>query len=255
MLHIHPIPAFQDNYVWALFNDRHAVLVDPGDAGPCVRFLESEDLTLSALLITHHHADHTGGIATLAERYRPRIIGPANETIAHCTERVSDNSHVAIPELDLSFEVISTPGHTLGHVAYYGTNRLFCGDTLFACGCGRLFEGTAAMMHASLQRLARLPDETEIFCAHEYTLSNIAFAKSVDGSNAALLARESAETAKRRRGQPTLPATLALEKATNPFLRCDDAALARAAERHLKRRPQDAVEIFATLRKMKDEFH
>lgn len=254
MLTVFPIPAFQDNYIWVLHNDRFAILVDPGDATPCVDYLTACELELVAILNTHHHADHTGGNPELAARYYCRIIGPASEHIPACTERVKGGDTAVIPELDLQFQVIATPGHTLGHIAYYGANRLFCGDTLFACGCGRLFEGTPDMMLASLESLSRLPDSTEIFCAHEYTLSNIRFAKTVDGDNPALFEREMAETAKRQQGLPTLPSTLALEKATNPFLRCHEKALARAAERYLKHASPNTVEIFAAIRKMKDQF-
>lgn len=170
------------------------------------------------------------------------------------THPVADGDSLAFSGLNLNFRVIATPGHTLGHVSYYDGARLFCGDTLFACGCGRLFEGTPAMMTESLQRLASLPDDTAVYCAHEYTLSNIRFAKAVDGNNAVLLERERVEQARRDAGEPTLPSTLALEKATNPFLRCGDAALIHAAEVRLKRPAQGAIEVFAELRRYKDQF-
>lgn len=252
MLTVTPIPAFQDNYIWALHDKRCAVLVDPGDAAPCIAFLEQHDLNLVAILITHHHADHAGGNVQLCARYHPRIIGPARESIPGLTSLVSGGDAVTIPELGLEFAVIDTPGHTLGHITYYGNGRLFCGDTLFACGCGRLFEGTPAMMVSSLNKISQLPDHTEVFCAHEYTLSNIRFAKTVDGENPALLEREFREQARRNRGQPTLPSTLMLEKATNPFLRCREPALKRAAQAWLKRPARDAVEVFAALRQAKD---
>jgi hydroxyacylglutathione hydrolase len=254
MLTVTPIPAFNDNYIWALHNALDAVLIDPGDAAPGIEFLEARGLKLAAILVTHHHGDHVGGNRELALRYHPRIYGPARESIPCMTDPVSGGDSISIPELGLQFGVIDTPGHTLGHVAYYGGGRLFCGDTLFACGCGRLFEGTPAMMAESLQKLAQLPDDTQIFCAHEYTLSNIRFAKSVDGENPALLERERLDRARRSRGQPTLPSTLALEKATNPFLRCHEAALIHAAEARLKHRPLDAVEVFAALRRAQDAF-
>ncbi len=254
MLTVTPIPAFNDNYIWALHDACDAVLVDPGDAAPCLEFLETRGLTLTAILVTHHHGDHVGGICELASRYRPRIYGPSRESVPCITDRVSGGDTVAMDGIGLQFSVIDTPGHTLGHVAYYGSGRLFCGDTLFACGCGRLFEGTPAMMAASLDKLAQLPDDTQVFCAHEYTLSNIRFAKSVDGGNPALLEREKRDQELRRNGRPTLPSTLALEKATNPFLRCGEPGLIRAAEARLKRSPHDAVEVFAVLRRAKDAF-
>jgi hydroxyacylglutathione hydrolase len=254
MLTVFPIPAFQDNYIWALHNTKFAVLVDPGDPTPCRRYLESHDLQLIAILNTHHHSDHTGGNANLALQYKPRIIGPLTETIPASTENVTDGDKVRIPDLGLEFQVIATPGHTLGHVSYYGSNRLFCGDTLFACGCGRLFEGNPGMMLDSLERLLRLPDTTEVFCAHEYTLSNIRFARTVDNANRALLEREMVEAAKTRQGLPTLPSVLSLEKATNPFLRCHEPALVQSAERYLKRRSNSTVETFAAIREMKNHF-
>lgn len=167
---ITPIPAFQDNYIWALHNLRHAVLVDPGDAKPCIAFLEQHGLMLSAILNTHHHHDHTGGNQELTDRYQPSIYGPQQETIPCRTHPLKDGDQFALPDLGLEFSVLATPGHTMGHVIYYGANLLFCGDTLFSCGCGRLFEGTPAMMLSSLKRISQLPDNTEVFCAHEYTL-------------------------------------------------------------------------------------
>ncbi len=254
MLTITPITAFQDNYIWALHDQRHAVLVDPGDAAPCIDFLEKHGLNLLAILITHHHGDHVGGMPDLAARYSPRIYGPAQENIPGLTHSVSDGDTISISELDLVFNVIGTPGHTLGHVSYYDGDRLFCGDTLFACGCGRLFEGTPDMMLSSLNNLSRLPDHTEIFCAHEYTLSNIRFAKTVDGRNPMLLERELNDKARRSTGVPTLPSTIAQEKATNPFLRCHEPALIQAAQILLKHPPRDAVEVFGALRRAKDVF-
>jgi hydroxyacylglutathione hydrolase len=254
MLTVTPIPAFQDNYIWALHDERHAVLVDPGDAAPCVEFLAKNGLKLLAILITHHHGDHVGGNRDLAAHYQPRIYGPAQEIIPALTDPVSGGDTVIVSELGLHFSVIDTPGHTLGHVSYYDSRRLFCGDTLFACGCGRLFEGTPTMLASSLNRLSQLPDNTEIFCAHEYTLSNIRFAKTVDGENPALLQREQVELARRAAGLPTLPSTLGLEKATNPFLRCHEPALIRVAQTRLKRPAQDAIEVFAALRQVKDVF-
>ncbi len=254
MLTVIPIPAFNDNYIWALHDARDAVLVDPGDAGPCIEFLEQRGLNLAAILVTHHHDDHVGGIAALAARCHPRIYGPQQESIPGITDPVAHGDAIALAQFGLRLRVIGTPGHTLGHVSYYGGGRLFCGDTLFACGCGRLFEGTPSMMTDSLNKLAQLPDDTQIFCAHEYTISNIRFAKTVDGENPALLERERQELERRRNGLPTLPSTLALEKATNPFLRCHEPALILAAETRLKRPARDAVEVFAVLRRAKDVF-
>lgn len=254
MLTVTPIPAFNDNYIWALHDAGHAVLVDPGDAGPCIEFLEQNGLSLQAVLLTHHHSDHVDGVPALVERYRPRIYGSQLDTTPGITDPVSDGDQINIAELKLQFNVISTPGHTRGHIAYYDGHRLFCGDTLFACGCGRLFEGTPAEMLSSLNKLIQLPDITQVFCAHEYTLSNIRFAKTVDSMNSRLLEREQSEMTKRQAGHPTLPSTIALEKATNPFLRCHEPALIKAAQKILQRPPKDDVEVFATLRKAKDSF-
>ncbi len=254
MLTITPISAFNDNYIWALHDECHALLVDPGDAAPCIEFLEKHRVDLLAILVTHHHADHVGGIPLLASRYQPEIYGPELEPIAGLTIPVSDGDKLDIAKLGLQFEVVGTPGHTLGHVAYYDGSHLFCGDTLFACGCGRLFEGTPLEMLSSLTRLAQLPDNTQVFCAHEYTISNIRFAKTVDPDNLSLLDREKKDMACRQAGFPTLPSNIALEKSTNPFLRCHEPALIKAAQKVLKHPPKNDVDVFAALRKAKDSF-
>jgi hydroxyacylglutathione hydrolase len=254
MLQIIPLPAFRDNYIWLLRRGSAAAAVDPGDAGPVFNYLDLHGLSLVAVLNTHHHGDHVGGNRELLERYDVPIYGPRHEPIPGLTHPVDGASFVKLPELDLEFQVLDVPGHTRAHVAYYGANSLFCGDTLFACGCGRLFEGTAAQMHHSLQTLAALPPETHVYCAHEYTLSNIRFAKAVEPDNAALLARERAAIALRAQEAPTLPSTLELERQTNPFLRCAEAPVRAAAERHAARPLATPLAVFAALRAWKDDF-
>jgi hydroxyacylglutathione hydrolase len=254
MLSVLALPAFTDNYIWLIHNQHVALVVDPGDHQPVVQAIDRLGLKLLAVLNTHHHADHVGGNQALYQRYGCTIYGPATEPIPALTHALGENDEISFPDLTLSFQIISTPGHTLGHIAYYGAGNLFCGDTLFGCGCGRLFEGSPEQMHRSLSRLAQLPDNTLVCCAHEYTLSNIVFAKSVDGGNPALLLREQGDLHKREQGLPTLPSTLELEKATNPFLRCHEASLARAAESLSGHKPLNEVEIFAALRTAKDRF-
>jgi hydroxyacylglutathione hydrolase len=254
MLSVLALPAFTDNYIWLIHNRRVAVAVDPGDHAPVVQTIEQLGLELLAILNTHHHADHVGGNLSLYQRYGCAIYGPATEAIPGLTHPLGENDQINFPEMELSLRIIPTPGHTLGHIAYYGAGYLFCGDTLFGCGCGRLFEGSPAQMHGSLSRLAQLPDHTLVCCAHEYTLSNIRFAESVDGGNAALLLREQADRERRAQGLPTLPSTLDLEKATNPFLRCHVASMAKAAQALSGRKPLNDVEVFAALRSAKDRF-
>ena len=185
-----PVSAFRDNYVWTLRRGKHAAVVDPGEAAPVLDYLARENLSLAAILATHHHADHVGGIAELRQKYEVPVYGPKGEPIATLTHPVSEGDRVSIPELGVSFSVLDIPGHTRAHIAYYGAGALFCGDTLFACGCGRVFEGTAEQMLQSLTKLAALPDETKVYCGHEYTLANIRFARAVDPDNAMLAARE-----------------------------------------------------------------
>lgn len=253
-LEVVPVPAFADNYIWVIRDHQHAVVVDPGDAGPVLDYLASERLALTAILATHHHGDHVGGVAALLERFPVPVYGPRAENIPTVSEPLAEGDRVTIPAPGLRFTVLEVPGHTAGHIAYVGHGWLFCGDTLFACGCGRLFEGTAPQMARSLAKLASLPGETRVFCAHEYTLANIRFALAVDAANAALRERGQREAERRAANQPTLPSTIALELATNPFLRCSDPAVQAAAAARAGRRLRDPVEVFATLREWKNRF-
>lgn len=255
---IHPLPAFRDNYIWTVFNSdgRNACVVDPGDAVPVIEFLTARRLQLSDILITHHHMDHTGGLPELIEKYRPRVFGPAG--IPGIGKRLAEDDRIEVFGID--FDVFEVPGHTLDHIAYFhdgsGHDKpiLFCGDTLFAAGCGRLFEGTPAQMLDSLRKLMALPPETAVYCTHEYTLANLAFAAAADPVNPELQLRMKNEQDKRDIGKPTLPSTIGLELATNPFLRCGQPDLAASARRRLGRPAADETEVFATIRQWKDQF-
>jgi hydroxyacylglutathione hydrolase len=250
-----PVKAFKDNYVWTLRNATHAAVVDPGEAGPVLDYLAREKLKLAAILATHHHADHVGGIAELLAAHRGiPVYGPKNEPIPTLTHPVSEGDSVTIPELGAKFSVLDIPGHTRAHIAYYGAGALFCGDTLFACGCGRVFEGTAEQMYASLEKLRALPDATKVYCGHEYTLANIGFAEAVEPSNPSLKKREERDRKLREAGKPTLPSTLGEEKATNPFLRCAEPAVVESANKYLGARIADPVRVFAAIRDWKNRF-
>lgn len=253
-LDIVPLPAFQDNYIWLLRKGEYAAVVDPGDAEPVLRYLQQERLQLAAILNTHHHHDHVGGNARLLKSYSVPVFGPQREPIAALTDGLIDNDSIALPELALRFTVLAIPGHTAGHIAYFGANTLFCGDTLFAGGCGRLFEGTPAQMLSSLTRLAELPDDTAVYCGHEYTLANLRFARSADPDNIDLAVRQEHAKSLREQGLPTLPSTIALEKATNPFLRCNERAVISASSVFAGRTLTDPIAVFAALRQWKDQF-
>jgi hydroxyacylglutathione hydrolase len=250
------IPAFNDNYIWLIHNGSHAVVVDPGDAAPVLSTLDNMQLSLSAILVTHHHHDHTGGIADLLKHQAVPVYGPANEVIPRITIPLKEGAQVVISALGLSLSVIETPGHTLGHICFYTRqlDALFCGDTLFGAGCGRLFEGTPAQMQASLAKLAALPPETAVFCAHEYTLSNLAFAQAVDASNPALASRLAQDQSKRAQGISTIPSTIGMELQTNPFLRTEEKAIITHLQQANRLSNTDKVAVFAALRAWKNVF-
>ena len=256
MLQVFPIPAFRDNYIWTITasGSRYAAIVDPGDASPVIRELDARGLEPTAILITHHHADHVGGIQSLLRRYPALpVFGPRNEVIAGVTHHLARGDEASVPGIDARFSVLEVPGHTLDHIAYYGHGMLFCGDTVFSVGCGRLFEGSAEQMHDSLSRIAVLPPETLIYCAHEYTLDNIGFAKWVEPENVDLRQREAQAFTLIDQDRPTVPSTLALELKTNPFLRSQIPSVVKAAERYVGRELTKASAIFAAIRQWKDE--
>lgn len=255
MLSVTPIPAFSDNYIWLLRQDTSPAVcvVDPGDATPVIEWLERERLALGTVLITHHHHDHTGGLAALIERYSPRVIGPDNPEIDGIDERVGDGDEVRV--MGRLFEVLALPGHTLDHIGFFTPGippLLFAGDVLFSAGCGRLFEGTPAQMHDSLSRLEGLPEDTLVFAAHEYTLANLAFARAADPGNADVEAAQLECQRARELDRPTLPTTLGRERRINPFLRCASAGIRQAASAHGD--VDSDLATFTTLRVWKDGF-
>lgn len=249
-----PIPAFADNYIWLLRHDAKAAVVDPGDATPVIQYLEREGVELCAIVSTHHHGDHVGGNHGLLERWPVPVFGPAREQIPGRTRALVERDTFALPGIGLELSVLDIPGHTSGHIAYVGRDVVFCGDTLFAAGCGRLFEGTPAQMLSSLDKLAALPPGTRVYCGHEYTVSNLRFALAVEPQSAALRARLARDQAKRDRGEPTLPSTIGEELETNPFLRTSDAVVRAAAVRHAGRDLPDRVAVLAELRAWKNSF-
>ncbi|MBS1158696.1 MAG: Beta-lactamase-like protein [Proteobacteria bacterium] len=245
------IPAFKDNYIWLLTLGQRAAVVDPGDAAPVLARLEADGLRLESILITHHHADHQGGVAALLERWPAEVFAPASESITGCSRPLRGGETIEV--LGQAVRVMAVPGHTLGHLAYLAPGALFCGDTLFGAGCGRLFEGSPAQMAASLDRLAALPEPTLVYCAHEYTEMNLRFALAVEPDNPDLRARVTLVAARRAAGLPSVPSTLAEEKATNPFLRCGEAAvIAAALQQAAPDRSKTA--IFAALRAWRNNF-
>lgn len=257
MPQILPIPAFDDNYIWLLADPAtgQAFVVDPGDAAPVIEALEREQLELAGILITHHHFDHVGGLEQLSEAFKPVVYGPENPGINGITRRLSGDDVIEV--LGLTFRILEVPGHTLDHIAYYHDGPqplLFCGDTLFAGGCGRVFEGNPPMMWRSLQSLAALPPETRVYCAHEYTLANLSFAHAVEPHNKALAERIELAQASRQRGEPTVPSDIALELATNPFLRCEQAELLDSLKDQGKLQGIRPEEVFTSVRSWKDHF-
>jgi hydroxyacylglutathione hydrolase len=256
-LNVRPVRAFSDNYIWLIDSPRargRLVAVDPGDAEPVIAELERSGASLAAILLTHHHPDHIGGVPELLRRWPVPVIGPDDSRIAQRTLTVGEGERCDLSDLGLSFEILEVPGHTLSHIALWGHGALFCGDTLFSAGCGRMFEGTPTQMNASLTRLRNLPPDTRMFCGHEYTAANLRFALTVDPGNAAALDYQGRVEQVRAKGDPTLPSTLALEVQVNPFLRCDHPVVAAAAAAHAGKPLDGAAEVFGVLRAWKDQF-
>lgn len=256
MITITPIPAFTDNYIWLIAEANNAWVVDPGDAQPVLRYLKEKNLNLAGIVATHHHFDHTGGIDQLLRQYPVPVYGNS-EQIPQVTRALQEGDRVRLGSSEL--QVLAVPGHTLDHIAYFGSiaghgDCLFCGDTLFSAGCGRVFEGTAEIMLNSLNKLASLPSQTKIFCAHEYTLANLKFASAVLPTSAEVQQRTEVCQQTRARHQPTLPAMLAGELTYNPFLMAGNAQVIDAAAKQLGRKPVDQIEVFATIRRWKDNF-
>lgn len=250
------LPAFADNYIWLLHDGGRALVVDPGDAQPVLQALQRDGLHLAAILVTHHHPDHTGGVQALREATGAAVYGPARERIPAPYTPLKDGDIVTV--LDIAWKVIDVPGHTAGHIAFFaqdieGAPLLFCGDTLFSGGCGRLFEGTPAQMLASLDTLAALPGTTRVCCTHEYTLSNLRFARAVEPANQALIHYETECRALRERQMPTLPSTLSVERQINPFLRTRERTVKQAVQ-DWQTSADDEIAVFAALRQWKNEF-
>jgi hydroxyacylglutathione hydrolase len=259
MLQVKPIPAFDDNYIWAIINSEKklCVVVDPGQAEPVKQFLAAEQLQLSAIIITHHHWDHTNGVASLVTEYpNLTVYGPDDSPFKGITHPLNDQQTCTLACIDLRFEIITTPGHTLDHICYYSPqlNWLFSGDTLFSGGCGRLFEGTAEQMYSSLNRLKVLPSQTLVYCTHEYTLSNLKFAQAVEPNNQALFSYVQTVKEQRETNQCTLPSSIGLECAINPFLRADQPYLSQYIPSEYVAASQSSLDVFTALRCWKDHF-
>ena len=257
-LSVSRVPAFADNYIWLVHgegphHDRVAV-VDPGDAAPVLQALASGGLTLDTILVTHHHFDHVGGVEALLRHADVPVFGPAGEDIPGRTVALAEGAKVALAGLGLAFRVLDIPGHTAGHIAYYGHGSVFCGDTLFSAGCGRLFEGTPAQMLASLDKLGALPASTRVYCGHEYTAANLKFAAAVEPANAEVRAYSVEVAARGAANAATVPSTLGLETRINPFLRTRLAGVRAAATARAGRPLADDAEAFAVIREWKDGF-
>jgi len=259
MFEITAIPALQDNYIWAIHNGTHAALVDPGEAAPALEFLRTRGLELAAILCTHRHHDHIGGIAELRGVYNVPVYGrrhPGNSRVAanpHITDDLREGDRLRLEAIGLDLDIMEVPGHLDDHIAYAAPGMLFCGDLLFGAGCGRNFEGTPAQLHDSLQRLACLPDDTRVYCAHEYTAANLRFALACEPDNPDIRQRVEATRRLREAGLPSLPSTIALEKATNPFLRCREPAIVRTLQAQGLADPGE-LGVFTALRQWRNRF-
>lgn len=247
------IPALKDNYIWAIVANHHALIVDPGEALPVLNFLDKNKLTLSAILITHKHWDHSNGIDEIVTYRQVPVYGPITDAI-YITNPLQNDAEINFPEMQMTFRALHIPGHTLEHIAYYGDGVLFCGDTLFTGGCGRVFEGTPQQMCDSLDKIMQLPDDTLIYCGHEYTQNNLRFAETVEPDNLVLQQRIEEVAEKRKKNEATVPSTLSLEKATNPFLRCQEKTVVNSAEIYANAKLENRVDVFANLRAWKNVF-
>jgi hydroxyacylglutathione hydrolase len=247
------IPAFTDNYIWAIHNDRQAVVVDPGDAAPVLAFLATHQLELTAILCTHRHLDHIGGIENLREVYSVPVYGRRHPHNPHITDDLREGDNLSLDAFGLSFNIIDIPGHLDDHIAFVTPQILFCGDVLFGAGCGRNKEGTLAQLHHSLQRLSQLPADTGVYCAHEYTAANIRFALACEPNNAALQQRAQDTQRLRAENKPTLPSSIGLEQATNPFLRCTQPEIIRTLQQHGLSDTSELA-VFTALREWRNHF-
>ncbi len=258
MLKILSVPAFSDNYIWLFHaeSSNAAYVVDPGDATPVKKALTDRGLTLAGILLTHHHMDHIGGVNELLDQYDVPVYGPSSPNIPQVTHTLDDGDVLSLEQAGSDFEVIAVPGHTLDHIAYFSAPEkvLFSGDTLFAGGCGRMFEGNPHQMHSSLSRLSDLPNDTLVYCAHEYTQANLRFALAVEPNSIAIQQRMDDVVALRAEGRITIPSKLGLEKQTNPFLRCSEADVMAAASQKEDIQVQRPEDVFATIRQWKDNF-
>ena len=251
-----PLRAFSDNYIWTLRDDTHAIVVDPGDAAPVLAYLAAEKLQLAAIIITHHHNDHIGGVKTLIAGRDIPVYGPHDERVPDATQRLRDGESITLPHFNIALTVLEVPGHTRSHIAYFSKEHdiLFCGDTLFAAGCGKLFEGTPAQMHDSLGKFMRLPDTMRVYCTHEYTLSNLRFARAAEPANQALMDWEARAKALREVDVPTVPTTIALERATNPFVRCAEPDIVASASQRAGKALSSPAELLGAIREWKNTF-
>lgn len=252
-MEIVPLSALRDNYIWAICEAQRCVVVDPGEAAPVLRFLREQGLTLAAILLTHRHADHQGGVAELLSHQAVPVFGPRSAAMPQVTQPLTDQDEFRIAGFTSPLRVLGVPGHTEEHIAYLWDTALFCGDTLFAAGCGRLLGGTAAQLFFSLQMLAALPAKTRVYCTHEYTLSNLAFAAAVEPDSLQIKARRASCEALRAQGRPTLPSSLSEELQTNPFLRCTETEVRQTAETQTGHALHGPLEVFTALRKWKDQ--
>ena len=253
-LKVIPVQAFNDNSIWTLVKDGNAAVVDPGDAAPVLDYLHNHQLTLTAILNTHHHADHVGGNSGLLEHFKVPVYGPHEERIPTVSRQLCEGEKFVIDGIGVEMAVIEVPAHTRSHIAFYGADMLFCGDTLFAGGCGRIFEGTPAQMHSALGKLMALPDHTRVYCGHEYTLANLRFARAAEPGNPLVSAWEEQAAAQRARNEVTLPSTIGREKGANPFVRCDQPGIVATASQHAGRTLTEVVEVLAEIRLWKNNF-